>query len=191
MTPKPAHSTVARRVLHELLRTILFGSSLIALALVMCSPCACVIPIAPQFEDPPAAQNFAPVIRDTAPVNGLVVPTKTFRATILDPNPGDDLYVLWLADFPPFGPNSRLLSSTRYPHAPMATTPQVIETSITIDCFGSNLATNIPQHHIMVAVADREFLKPEDQTSLDLKYTSLPDGRPHAEAHWTINLLCQ
>ena len=162
----------------------------LVLPLLMCVPCACVIPLAPQFEDPPAAQNFAPRIVDTTPIDGELVSTKMFRAVITDPNPADDLYVLWLADFPPFGSNSRQLSSPTFLHSPTGASPQ-FETTLTVDCFGSNLATGLTQHQIMVAVGDRPFIKPEDQPSTDRKYTSLPADGLRAEAHWTLNLECK
>jgi hypothetical protein len=151
---------------------------------------ACVIPIGPQFQDPPAAQNFAPTITDSNPVNGAIVQTKTFRVTFFDPNLSDDLHVRWIADYPSYGPNSRLLMAPDFLASPTATTAQKLDTSITIDCIASNLALMLTQHQIMVIIADRPFLM-GDNLPLDRKLTALPDDAGRVEAHWTLNLECK
>lgn len=151
---------------------------------------ACVLPLAPVFEDPPAAQNFAPVIVDSFPVNGKVVSTPMFRVTVDDPNIGDELFVRWIADFPPYTENSRPLGDdVRVPPPAVGTLrPDV---SRTIDCVLHSLVKNVPTHHIMVVVADRKFRPPDQETDLDRKLTSLPKDAPRAEAHWTLNLECK
>ncbi|HVR63445.1 MAG TPA: hypothetical protein VMU50_16205 [Polyangia bacterium] len=157
----------------------------------------CVVPVGPQFQDPPAAQNFAPTITDSSPVDGYIVFTKTdpnasatFRVTFSDPNLSDTLYVRWLADYPPFSANSRILSSPA-PLAPSqtATTPQKQETSVTVDCNVSNLALTLTQHQIMVIIADRDFLT-NNQTQ-DHRLTALPEDAGYVEAHWMLNLECK
>jgi hypothetical protein len=196
MTLKPALSAVARRVLYRVVSAIAERSSsftslvILLLSLSLSLSSACVVPLAPQFEDPPAAQNIAPIIRDPFPTNGAVVNTQTsrdFRVTVFDPNASDDLHVRWIADYPPYGPNTRLLGSPDLPHG-MTASPQTTE--ITIDCINSNLALGVPQHQIMVIIADQTFL-PTDNQPLDSKLTALPKSAGSAEAHWTLNLLCQ
>ncbi|MEA2696143.1 MAG: hypothetical protein QOI66_414, partial [Myxococcales bacterium] len=164
MTLKPALSPVARRVLYRIVSAIARRSPsftslvtlLLSLSLSLSS--ACVIPLAPEFEDPPAAQNIAPIITDSFPINGAVVSTRSsadFRVTVFDPNSSDDLHVRWIADYPPYGPNTRLLRSPDLPHGMTASFQQ---TDITIDCINSNLALGLAQHQIMMIVADQLFL---------------------------------
>jgi hypothetical protein len=196
MTLNSALLPVARHVLYRISSAIAWRSrpltSLVTLllSLSLSLPCACVVPLAPEFEDPPATRNFAPVISDPFPINGEVVSTQTsrdFRVTVSDPNPSDDLHVRWIADYPPYGPNTRLLRSPDLPHG-MTAAPQ--QTDITVDCINSNLALGVPQHQIMVIVADQPFL-PTDNQPLDSKLTALPKSAGSAEAHWTLNLVCQ
>lgn len=200
MTPKPPLFSVARHVLClgvygplrrfgwaviaplASLRVIVFLSSLLT--------SACVVPIGPQFQDPPAAQNFAPTITDSFPPNGEIVMTKNFRVTVSDPNLADFLHVRWIADYPPYGPNSRLLAAPDLPNSATATTPLRQETSITVDCLSSNLSLGLMQHQIMVIIADRPFLT-DDNLPQDRKLTSLPDDAGHVEAHWTLQLECK
>jgi hypothetical protein len=195
MTPKPAFLAVARPVLCRWLSTFAAHARcrLAVTALLLSLPCACVIPLAPDFQDPPAAQNFAPVITDSFPDNGAVVtatmvPTM-FRVTVSDPNLNDDLHVRWIADYPPFSANSRRLLDRDIPPS-NAATPQSTDVSITIDCLTSTLALGLTQHQIMVFIADRDFL-PGDNQPLDRKLTALPDTAGHAEAHWILNLECK
>ena len=151
---------------------------------------ACVLPLAPEFEDPPAAQNFAPLIVDSFPVNGAVVSTPMFRVTVDDPNVADDLYVRWIADFPPFDEDSRRLGDDVKLSPPAAGTLRR-DAVLLVDCTLHALARQTTTHQIMVVVADRPFLPPDQETSLDRKLTSLPKDAPRAEAHWTLNLECK
>jgi hypothetical protein len=75
---------------------------------------ACVLPIAPEFQDPPAAANYAPFFQFVDPPLGTRVtaaPDKvtTFTLQISDPNLGDNLHVRFISDFPPFTSNTRVL----------------------------------------------------------------------------------
>lgn len=152
---------------------------------------ACVLPLAPEFEDPPAAQNFAPVIVDSFPVNGAVVSTPMFRVTVDDPNVADDLYLRWIADFPPFSDSSRRLGDDIKLSPPAAGTlrPDAV---LSVDCTLHALAKMTTTHQIMIVVADRPFRSPDQEPSLERKLTSLPPGvAKRAEAHWTLNLECK
>jgi hypothetical protein len=178
---------VARPVLQRLG----FGKSCAksAVLFLMAFQSACVLPLAPEFEDPPAAQNFAPLIVDSFPVNGAVVSTPMFRVTVDDPNVADVLYVRWIADFPPFNDSSRRLGDdVKLP--PPATGMFRPDVVLNVDCTLHALARTTTTHQIMVVVADRPFRPPDQETSLDRKLTSLPIGAPRAEAHWTLNLEC-
>src|ERR1022692_3049952 len=52
---------------------------------------ACIIPVGPDFQDPPAAPNYAPYIISANPDFFSIVATQspTFEVTVTDPNGGD------------------------------------------------------------------------------------------------------
>jgi hypothetical protein len=169
----------APRVARMLLRS---GSSC---ALIVMS--ACVLPIAPEFQDPPASENYAPVFIDTEPPAGSIVtasPMLTFTVVVSDPNVGDDLQVRWIADFPPLTDNTSVMATTPIPHAAGATVSSH-ETSIQPNCALHHLA-RIPSHQIMAVVADRPFLDPG--TPIDFERLP-PDGLKDSRS-WILNLDC-
>jgi hypothetical protein len=156
----------------------------------MASLSACVLPIAPEFEDPPAAQNFAPQIVDTVPINGSPVSTTTFRVVFTDPNIADTLWVRWIADFPPHTTNSRLLIERQFPPSQTQTgVPLPQEDEFTVGCVTHSLAKTA-QHQIMAIVADRQFRSPEEQIPLDRRLSAVPPDALTNEAHWILNLDC-
>jgi hypothetical protein len=105
MTAAPRLPRVARMLLCSWSRTL----SICALLLMS----ACVLPIGPDFQDPLSSPNYAPYFVDTLPVAGsIVTATSTvplFRVTVQDPNGGDNLQVRWIADYPPFTDNTRVI----------------------------------------------------------------------------------
>jgi hypothetical protein len=149
---------------------------------------ACVLPIAPEFQDPPASENYAPVFIDTNPPAGQIVtasPTvPTFTVIVEDPNVGDDLFVRWIADFPPLTDNTSVMATTPVPHSAGATVSSH-EVSIQPNCALHHLA-RIPSHQITVVVADRPFLDPG--TPIDFERLP-PDGLKDSRS-WILNLDC-
>jgi hypothetical protein len=143
---------------------------------------ACILPLAPEFQDPPAAQNYPPVITDADPAIGSVTMAKTFTLLVRDANLNDNLYVRWEADYPPLTPNTRSLngSGTIYPH-PTDVSP--VEVAVPVDCTADNLATNISQHQVMAIIADRPFI-----AGMNLDQTE-PGGFV-VKATWLLNLEC-
>jgi hypothetical protein len=183
-------STRERRVARMLLR-----SAGICLVSVMS---ACVLPIAPEFQDPPAAANFSPVITDSVPPIGMIVdavPTRVpaFTVSVTDPNLGDNLHVRWLADFPPDTANTRdMVPDFEIDHRTDGR-PILMDSSVTPSCSAHNLA-KIPQHQIMAIVADRPFddSPPPPGMAADLTKLLDPDGQgKKVIATWTLNLECQ
>src|SRR5262245_28993773 len=87
---------LARLLLHSARRV----SLLFALSSFMS---ACIIPVAPEFQDPPGAPNSPPQILNPNPTWGAEVaatpdqPAK-FEITVTDVNTGDDLYLEWIVD---------------------------------------------------------------------------------------------
>ena len=158
---------------------------------------ACVLPIAPEFQDPPAAANFSPVITDAVPLIGMIVdgtPARvpTFTVSVTDPNLGDDLHVRFLADFPPATANTRtLVKDTLIAHSTNGK-PLLQDVSATPSCTTDNLA-KIPQHQIMAIVADRPFDNSPPPAGMAPDLTKLIDPDRQGKkviATWTLNLEC-
>jgi hypothetical protein len=154
---------------------------------------ACVLPIAPEFQDPPAAANYAPFFQDSDPPIGTRVtaaPDKltTFTLRISDPNLGDNLHVRFISDFPPFTSNTRVLQpDLLIPHHADGT-PLSEPVSQIIGCQRSTLST-LPSHQIMAIVADRGFLdSPPPPATPDLGL--LPSGGLKAVAVWILDQEC-
>jgi len=130
---------------------------------------ACIIPVAPEFQDPAASPNYAPYIQTATPDFGLIVtpPQLTFSITATDPNLEDDLHIRWVADYP--NPTQvanyrTLVEDQVIPHS-INGEPSPIP-SFTVDCVVDNLAaTSDGNHRIEVIVADRAFVTnpPGDQ----------------------------
>lgn len=150
---------------------------------------ACVVPIAPEFQDPPASQNFAPVFIDTIPPAGQIVSASPmvpqFTIIVEDPNVGDDLYVRWIADFPPLTDNTIVMETTMVQHAAGNQVSVHEVPPFQPNCALHHLA-RIPSHQIMVVVADRPFLDPG--TPIDFERLP-PDGLKDTRS-WILNLDC-
>src|ERR1700743_146605 len=75
------------RLLLFFLRSIALRTIALAVVLQMS---ACIIPVAPDFQDPPAAQNDTPYFMGTSPEQGTVVVAipPTFNVTVAAPTVG-------------------------------------------------------------------------------------------------------
>jgi hypothetical protein len=178
MSATPRFSRVARLVLSSALITLVPQMS------------ACVLPIGPEFQDPPTSENFAPFFRTVAPDIGSIVMDPMFDVTVTDPNVGDDLYYRWMADFPPYSDNTRTLqATTKVPHSADGT-PLFAALTMKPDCKLYNLA-KLPQHQILLVVADRPFdpLQPTPTQSVD--YTRVPSEGRKVIATWTLQMECK
>jgi hypothetical protein len=173
---------------------MLLRSAAICLVSVMS---ACVLPIAPEFQDPPAAANFSPEITDAVPLIGMIVdgtPARvpTFTVSVTDPNLEDNIHVRFLADFPPDTVNTRtLVKDAEIDHGTNGK-PIFQDVSATPSCTTDNLA-KIPQHQIMAIVADRPFDNSPPPAGMAPDLTKLldPDGQgKKVIATWTLNLEC-
>jgi hypothetical protein len=150
---------------------------------------ACVLPIGPQFQDPPATANVAPEIFNADPPLGSVVTVPRFLVTVSDPNLGDDLLVRFIADFPPYTSNTKVLKETPVPHRADGT-PLRQDVPVEPNCLLNSLA-KIPQHQIMVVVSDRGFADPVDPLSKQIDLTRIPDDGRKIVASWTLDLECK
>jgi hypothetical protein len=153
--------TAAARVLrlaHLLLSLARYPTTILAL----CSMSACVLPIAPDFQDPLSSPNYSPFIISSSPpagsiVTGMPTTTTTFRVTVSDPNVGDDLHIRWLVDYPPLSPTiTRIVPDTTISHSADGQ-PIVQDAFEPIGCSQQLLSPTLNQHQVMVLIADRPF----------------------------------
>jgi hypothetical protein len=181
MTAKPRLFRLARLLLKGI-RPLFFC---VGLALMS----ACILPLAPEFQDPPAAQNYAPRIIESNPEAGSIVTSQTFRVVVTDPNLGDALHVRWVVDYPPFSQtNTRTLVQDLTVPASVTGMPLMQEVSVDVDCV-VNVLAQIPQHQVTVIVADSEFLAPVANKPVDLGRVA--PGRLTTTASWLLNLECR
>ena len=136
--------------------------------------CACVVPMAPQFEDPPG--NLPPYLVSSVPVAGAELrastdPTDTIEATLGDPNLDDILWVRWLIDYPPY---DALLSHVAQ-QVILPTTGAVERETIhfAASCSDNHIASGLASHRVTLSVADRPFL-PAQEAPPDLLLDSVP-----------------
>jgi hypothetical protein len=149
---------------------------------------ACVLPIGPDFQDPIASPNYAPVFIDSNPMFGTAATStsqmlQSFNVRLTDPNVGDNLTVRWIVDFPPFSPNTRLQADEVFSHR-----LDGIPLDVEVPPFQPNClqVADIPVHQIMVVVSDRGFVTAQDPTDL----TSVPAGGAEIFGNWTLTLDC-
>ena len=169
-----------------------FGAVFLTLAtgLTMMS-LGCVLPLAPNFDDPPAERNYAPTLVDFTPAQGFVSPGP-LTVTVSDPNVGDDLVVRWIVDYPPYNADrTRSLNDDPIPHS--ADGKPLLKTSPRdISCL--NLAQGVSAHPVTALIADRAFLCCEKDDGANLsaeqKLTKLPPNALSVEAHWVVNAPC-
>jgi hypothetical protein len=145
----------------------------------------CVIPVGPQFQDPLAAQNYAPRITDVKPA-GTVTSNTHFEVTVTDPNVGDSLFVRWIANYPDLQASSTTLKDQIFsPHADGS--PLSEQASLDVDCddlASASAENSVGRHQIRIVVADRAFASgtvPSDRVSAG----GLADWND-----WTLNLSC-
>ena len=153
----------------------------------------CVIPVAPDFQDPPLQQNYAPELVSTVPPQTIVT-TTAFQVTVTDPNVSDDLYVRWIAEYPPFSSTNskRLKPDVMLTHS--ANGMQMLGMDpIAVDCLFP--LARLPQHPITAIISDRPFFSPQDDPPQSDPETLLAgirtkEGALKVEAHWVLSLLC-
>jgi len=150
---------------------------------------ACVIPVAPDFQDPLAAANVPPAILAADPQFGSVLTVTssfTFRISVVDPNSSDWLYVRWVLDYPPFQPTTSKIDDNPYP-PPATGTVHTENPSHAFDCSNGFATITTPQR-LEVFVADRalEQRTAENNNRLDI----VESGGYVARGNWTVLFQC-
>ncbi len=152
----------------------------------------CVIPLAPEFENP--EKNQPPFIVSANPSVGSEIGPSTeeqdeeFEVTLRDPNPGDELYVRWIFNYPPYSDdNTRISNVNRLP----PTSPDgPRRIAIAVNCSLLSLPKGRKQHRVMLAVSDRQFKRDVDSAP-DLRLTGTQPDAHLLQAVWTLNKECK
>lgn len=146
---------------------------------------ACVVPLSPDWTNPPSAQNIPPLLLSESPRFQSETTLSTFRVTVTDLNGGDDLYVRWYSDWQPISGLTRALFApvTTIPHRPDGA-QQFTAVEATVDCARDFIPRGITRHQIVLMVGDQSFA-PE---STDL--TLLEDGSHAVVGGWVLDRQC-
>lgn len=158
------------------------------LLLLLASPMsACIIPAGPEFQDPPGGPNSPPFLLFAAsPPEGTTVvdATPTFSVTPTDLDVGDDIWIKWITEYPPYS------GSTKAQEPPRHITPNADGSQLHIpDVFSPSciqLNAALPTHKVMAAISDREFIQSDDPADLLTTKSDLPP----IEVVWTWQKSC-
>ncbi len=148
---------------------------------------ACVLPVAPEFEDPPG--NSSPFLASSNPTEGSVLSgtSPEIEVVVGDDNHNDTLVGRWFIDYPPFDDAvTRMVSEFRLPPTGKAERGKVL---FAPNCVEHQIATGMASHRISLSVADRPFLA-EEQSPPSLRLDSVPEEGFVLRATWILNLSC-
>jgi hypothetical protein len=160
------------RLLLQLLELLQLDRKLSLLFAASLMP-ACIIPVGPNWQDPPGDRNHTPELVSFMPPVGAIVTTTRFRVVFNDPN-GDDLVAKWIVDGPPFTPEQSFVSPVMRP----------MQGAFEFDALCPFMVRpGRTTHQIMVAVTDGEFKPGTDPLAT-------VDGRVAVRLGWTLELSC-
>lgn len=147
-----------------------------------------MIPIGPEFQDPVASQEYAPVLVDLTPAFGSIVTVslktpQQFTVSASDLNSGDTLYWEWLLDYPPYlqGTTQEIGQGVG---PPPVSGPQVQTIPLTVGCAVGPNPNGPTQHQLELIVGDQ----PLSYDPVMMKVVA-PGGKT-AEGNWTVTLSC-
>jgi hypothetical protein len=159
----------------------------IALGVLPVLSSSCVLPVGPEFQDPPG--NLAPYLASSNPPAGAVLPesSPTIEVVLGDANEGDKLVGRWFIDYPVFEASAtRMAQEFRLPPTGKAERGKI---RFAPNCADDKIASGLSSHRITLSVADRPFL-PEDQAPDPLRFDSVPAEGFVVRATWILNLTC-
>lgn len=152
--------------------------------------CGCVIPVAPEFENPEV--NYPPYVVYSDPAEGTVMAQQNveIRVRLGDPNLGDSLFIRWIFDYPKYDEIlTRLVLVNPLPTAEGGAIERE-EISFTPSCILHNIARGVSQHQLTLSVADREFVKPE-QADPDYRLDTVATGGYRVRVSWRLDMECR
>jgi len=189
-TPPPGRRTARRWPLARLLLSRAVGVA--GLAALLSSMPACIIPAAPDFQDPAAFPQVAPWIHDESPTFGHVVSivagkdAVSFSVQVTDLNVTDHLYSRWVLNPPAPESDPSLQTAilqTQEEHMKLLTTVWLVAQPIGCLPVGETWKTNSLAQQLELIVADGPFVDPEFDSVDPLKTRK-------SYANWTIHLEC-
>ncbi len=177
------------------LARLLLNPALALLLLALAQPMfACVIPVAPDFQDPLAASNSPPYLHDWSPPFGMTVPVistasnvphYTFSSQVTDLNVNDTLYVRWILNYPPASGTTTAIIEDIVNKPPATGATHEYEASFDMYCrriTNTSISAGVPQHLTLV-VSDRAWAP----TGADDE--AIAGGHPQ-EIDWTLIFQC-
>ena len=156
--------------------------------------CACVVPLAPQFEDP--AGNYPPYVIGSSPPAGAELaasaqpPTSadTIEVTLGDPNLEDKLVCRWIIDYPPYdGFLSRVAQEVTLPATGAVKREAIL---FAPSCADIQSGSGLPSHRVTLSVADRPFWLPVVAPDPNLPLDSVRDEGFVVRTTWIMDLAC-
>jgi hypothetical protein len=153
---------------------------------------ACIVPDAPQFQDPPDPPQSVPYISSATPALGSFVPIPSgkahFAVQVTDPDTTVTLHYRWVFDYPPFSSTTRPIPESTMPTSVNGTPFAFDLGCLTINpASGSNSSVNFE-----LIVADRQFLEqppPGTDPNHILDLTD-PAGGHVVIASWSVLMPC-
>ncbi len=154
----------------------------------------CVVPVGPKWSDPD--NNYPPTIASATPPVGTVLGHGVDGGTsgqvevevlLADQNMGDNLYLRWIVDYPPYVSGRTLLAlETTKPGG-----ETVVRTAALFapDCVSIRSRT-LADHRLLLAVSDRPFKFAADDPGLTAP-DAVDEGNHLVEAVWPFTLNCQ
>ncbi len=160
------------------------------LVLALAALPACVVPVEPEWTDPPP--NDPPTIQSSTPPVGAVLvadpassKAMSVSVVVADQNTQDKLYLRWLIDYPAVQGE---VSHLAYPLA-LAPEGTVAREAVSFapSCTDDQIPPGTATHRLMLAVSDRPFapIDESSQTALD----QVTNGFL-VEAVWLFTLTC-
>jgi hypothetical protein len=150
---------------------------------------ACIIPVAPEFQDPTASPNYAPILESTTPdVGSLVTVVTSFPFVVIatDPNLDDNLFYRWLMDYPQNTSDTRKIDEGEVSRTANGTALNA-RIQVFIDCSDGPAPTPNSLHQLELAVADREFIQPPPP---DTRLDEVAAPGLVVRANWTFQINC-
>lgn len=160
------------------------------LAALLSSMPACIIPVAPDFQDPVSFPQVAPWIHDPSPYafGQVVSVTSTtaavvFSVQVTDLNASDTLYGRWIVN-PPGLQNNPTLETVTLQTDVVTNRPQptLAQFEFPIMCGSNSWKSNPLPQQLELVVADGEFTDDLDRVD--------PQKTRRSYANWTIVLEC-
>ena len=157
---------------------------------------ACIIPVAPNFQDPPSVPDTVPYLSGFVPTSVEIItfvpPSMPFSAIVTDQNVNARLRYRWAIDYPPFV--AGVTAFTDQMEISPSLDGQPIKKQVTepVTC---DLVMNVSgTHRVELIVADRDFKDsstPGLTTDNQLDSIIDPAGTGHVvRGAWTVVMSC-